>query len=252
MGYLPIFVDVSGRHCVVIGGGDVAERKTRSLIGAGAVVTVVSPELTPGLSAMADAGAIRHLSRRYLPGDLAGDLAGGLAGEPKGVFLAFAATGEIETERAAAVEARACGVLINVADVPELCSFIAPAVVQRGGLQIAVSTGGASPALARKIREDLEDRFGPEYALIIDLLAASRQWLKMREGDVNARARVLTSLMSSDLRECIERHDLAAADATIRRVIGASFSELGFDRAQCDAVLAAASSEPDSRAHEAS
>src|ERR1700738_1839071 len=117
MGYLPIFIDGSNRDCVVLGGGEVAERKTRSLIEAGAVVTVVSPALTAGLAAMANAGALRHLARTYQPGDL------------EGAFLAFEATGKIETGRAAAAEARARGVPINVADVPELCSFITPAVI---------------------------------------------------------------------------------------------------------------------------
>src|ERR1700674_3144170 len=126
MGYLPIFIDAGARRCVVIGGGEVAERKTRSLIEAGAVVTVVSSALTTGLAAMANGGALRHLARTYQQGDL------------EGAFLAFEATGEVETARAAAAEARARGVPINVADVPELCSFIVPAVIRRGGLQIAI------------------------------------------------------------------------------------------------------------------
>ena len=163
MGYLPIFVDASGRHCVVIGGGEIAERKTRSLIGAGAAVTVVSPSLTPGLAELAERGTVRHHARRYRTGDLAG------------AFLVYEATGEIETGRAAAAEAQAGAMLINVADVPELCSFIAPAVIKRGGLQIAVSTGGASPAFARRIREELEDRFGPEYELMVEMLATARK-----------------------------------------------------------------------------
>jgi precorrin-2 dehydrogenase/sirohydrochlorin ferrochelatase len=238
MGYLPIFIDASARRCVVIGGGEVAERKTRALLEAAAVVTVVSPSLTAGLAALANRGRIRHLARTYQAGDL------------EGAFLAFAATGEIATERAVAAEARARGVPINVADVPDLCSFIAPAVIKRGGLQIAISTGGASPALARKIREELEDRFGPEYKLMIDLLAASRQWLKMRPSGVNDRARLLTALARSDLSECLARGDLAAAEATIHHLIGASFSELGFDSKRCAAALARPSSEPDRRASE--
>jgi precorrin-2 dehydrogenase/sirohydrochlorin ferrochelatase len=225
MGYLPIFIDVSNRDCVVLGGGEVAERKTRSLIEAGAAVTVVSPALTPRLAAMANDGAIRYLARVYQVGDL------------EGAFLAFEASGELETERAAAAEARARGVPINVADLPELCSFLAPAVVRRGGLQIAVSTGGASPAFARKIREELENQFGLEYELIIDLLAASRQWLRAREGDLNTRARLLTELARSELRECLARGDLVAADKAVRRVLGASFAELGFDRERCAGAL---------------
>jgi precorrin-2 dehydrogenase len=238
MGYLPIFIDARGRNCVVLGGGEIAERKTRSLIEAGAAVTVVSPVLTVGLAAVANEGAIRHLARTYRTGDL------------EGAFLAYEASGEIATARMAAAEARARGIMINVADVPDLCSFIAPAVVQRGGLQIAVSTGGASPAFARKIREELEDHFGPEYELMIDLLAAARQWLRVREGDPAARARRLTALVGSDLRECLICGDLAAADATLRRVLGASFADLGFGRERCAAALMRPSSEPNRRASE--
>jgi precorrin-2 dehydrogenase len=217
MGHLPIFIDTSGRRCVVIGGGEIAERKTRSLIEAGAAVTVVSPALTAALAAMAHDGVIQHLARIYRPGDL------------EGAFLVFEATGEIETARAATAEARLRGVPINVADVPELCGFIAPAVIKRGGLQIAISTGGASPALARKIREELEVCVGNEYEVMIDLLAVSRQWLKIREGNADTRARLLSALVASDLRACLKRGDFAAAEVIVRRLLGASFAELGFD-----------------------
>jgi precorrin-2 dehydrogenase / sirohydrochlorin ferrochelatase len=236
MGYLPIFIDANERHCVVIGGGEVAERKTRSLVEAGAAVTVVSPSLTAGLTAMATGGVIRHLARAYRTGDL------------EGAFLAFDASGE--TGRAAAAEARARGVPINVADVPELCSFIAPAVVRRGGLQIAISTGGASPAFARKIRAELEDRFGPEYKLMIDLLAAARQWLRTHEPAPDRRARLLTALVRSDLREYLARRDIVAADAALRRVLGVSFTELGFDLERCADASLYPSSESDRRERE--
>lgn len=219
MGYLPIFIEVSGRNCVVIGGGEIAERKVRSLTQAGAEVTVVSPSLTAALAAMAKRNAIGHLARVYRPGDL------------EGAFLAYEATGEAETERAAAAEARERGVLINVADMPDLCSFIAPAVIARGYLQIAVSTGGASPAFARKIREELEDHFGAEYESMTALLATARRWLQAREHDTAVRTRLMTALVRSDLRECLQRGDLTAADATVQRILGASFAELGFDPA---------------------
>src|SRR5665213_3945657 len=123
MAYLPIFIDVGGRACVVIGGGEIAERKVRSLIEAGATVVVISPVVTPELAAMSHAGAIRHIARKYEHGDLAG------------AWLAFEATGDDTTARMVAVEADERSVPINVADVPELCTFIVPAMVQRGRLQ---------------------------------------------------------------------------------------------------------------------
>src|SRR5487761_2243676 len=148
MRYLPIFIDVSDRTCIVLGGGEIAERKTRSLIEAGAIVVVISPDVTAALAATIHAGGVRHLARRYRPGDLAG------------AWLAFDATGDHAATLAIVAEARERGVPINVADEPERCTFIAPSVLRRGGLQLAVSTGGASPALARRVREELEGQFG--------------------------------------------------------------------------------------------
>lgn len=217
MGYLPIFIDVSGRTCVVIGGGEVAERKTRSLLEAGAAVVLVSPVLTAGLSAMSRSAMIRYHARAYLRGDLAG------------AWLAFEASGDDATARAVASEANQRGMPVNVADVPELCTFIAPAVVQRGGLQIAISTGGASPALASKIRHELEDTFGHEYEVMIDLLACVRQWLRKHEPDNAMRARMLGALVHSDLLECLKRSAFAPADAIIHNVLGAGLAEIGFE-----------------------
>src|SRR5580693_2048099 len=112
MGYLPIFIDVSDRTCIVIGGGEIAERKTRSLIEGGANVVVISPEVTTGLAATIHAGHIQHLARRYRPGDLAS------------AWLAFDAAGDDATTLAIVAEARDRGVPLNVADEPERCTFI--------------------------------------------------------------------------------------------------------------------------------
>ena len=220
MGYLPIFLDVGDRTCVVIGGGEIAERKTRSLVEAGASVVIISPEATPGLAEMSRAGTIRHLARTYRHGDLAG------------AWLVFEATGDDATTLEVVAEARERRLPINVADVPELCTFIAPAVVQRGGLQVAISTGGASPALARKIRQELEEQFGLEYELTIDLLARARQWLRLHEPDSGARARMLNALVHSDLVDSLKLKDFAAAAAIVRHVLGADLIEIGFDPAR--------------------
>src|SRR6266851_1242152 len=141
MGYIPIFLDVTGRRCVVVGGGEVAARKVESLLASGAQVIVVSPTLAaPALNAAVDRGMVEHIARAYRRGDIAG------------CALAYAATDDRDLHRALAEEARALGIPLNVVDVPELCSFIAPAVVRQGALQIAISTGGASPAFAARVR----------------------------------------------------------------------------------------------------
>ena len=180
MGFIPIFFDVTGRRCVVIGGGEVAARKVESLLEAGAHVTVISPRLSPPLQAAVARGLVTHIARDYAPGDI------------KGCVLAYAATDDPKLHRELAAEARTLGIPINVADVPELCSFIAPAVVKRGALQIAISTGGASPAFAARIRRELEDRFGAEYALTLDLMRAARRRLHAEEIAPAERMRRLT------------------------------------------------------------
>jgi precorrin-2 dehydrogenase/sirohydrochlorin ferrochelatase len=225
MAYLPIFLELERRTCVVIGGGPVAERKVQTLREAGAKVVVVSPTVTEGLAASARADTIVHRTRAYQSGDL------------DGATLVFEATGDSVTARAVAAAASDAGIPINVADQPELCTFIAPAVMRRGGLQIAIATGGASPALARLIREELEERYGPEYELMIDLMAAARGWLRAHVADVSERGRRLTALTRSVMCEALRLGDFAAADAAMLGALGVGLADLGYDRARCIAAL---------------
>ncbi|MFB3854756.1 MAG: bifunctional precorrin-2 dehydrogenase/sirohydrochlorin ferrochelatase [Vicinamibacterales bacterium] len=147
----PIFLRLAGRRVVVVGGGAVAERKVRALMDTEADVLVVSPRATPFLQQLASEGRVRWEARPYRPGDL------------EGAALVYAAAGEAEVNASVRKEAQARGTLINAADDPVSCDFFVPAIVRRGNLTIAVSTDGASPALAKRIREKLEDEFGPEY-----------------------------------------------------------------------------------------
>jgi precorrin-2 dehydrogenase / sirohydrochlorin ferrochelatase len=155
----PIFLDLSGRRCVVVGGGEVANRKARKLLQARARVVVISPEIKPELESM----AIEVHRRPYEGGDL------------EGAHLAFAATDSREVNASVAREAKERGVPVNVADKPSEGDFALPSTLRRGRLQVAVSTGGASPALARRIRDELEVVFGPEWAGILEELYAARR-----------------------------------------------------------------------------
>ena len=146
--YYPIFLDVQDRKAVVFGGDHEAERKVRYLIDCGADVTLVSPEsdLTTGLQEMTGRGSINWLQRGYLPGDL------------EGAWLAIVAdTSDDETNRLIHDEARERNVVLNIMDVTHLCTFIAPAMVRRNDVTVAVSTAGTSPALARRLRERMSD-----------------------------------------------------------------------------------------------
>jgi siroheme synthase-like protein len=149
-------------RCVVVGGGAVAERKVRDLLDGGARPVVIGPELTEALAGWLAEGRIAHVERVYQAGDLAG------------AFLAIAATDDRAANAAVAEEARALGILVNVADEPADGNFHTAAVVRRGDLLLAVSTGGASPALAARIRRELAARYGDEYARLLALLRRLR------------------------------------------------------------------------------
>ena len=166
--YYPIFLNVRGRRCVVIGGGKVALRKVKVLVEHGANVEVVSPVPCPELSKLAAAKTIGVLHKEYEPQDL------------KGAFIAIAAATESDTNQKVADEARRQKILVNVANSPEQSDFILPSYLSRGDLTIAVSTAGRSPALARKVRTRLEQNFGEEYASLTGLVEEVRSELKKR------------------------------------------------------------------------
>ncbi len=168
MGFYPLVLDLTARPVVVIGGGPVAERKVEDLLDAEAAVTVVSPALTARLRALAGAGRIRHAGRPYRPGDLAG------------FALAFAATGDPDVDAAVAREGRRRGVWVNTADQPARCDVLLPAVLRRGRLLVAISTGGASPALARAVREHLAGVLTDDYERLADVVGEVRAELRAR------------------------------------------------------------------------
>jgi siroheme synthase-like protein len=166
--YYPAFLRISGKKCVVVGGGRVALRKVRTLLGYGGRVEVISPDLCPELAALAEGGQINTKHRSYRPGDL------------HQAFMAIAAADNGDINRQVLREAREKSVLVNVADGLEDSDFIVPSSVRRGGLTIAVSTGGKSPALARKIRTRLEKEFGDEYIALVNLVGEARDEAKRR------------------------------------------------------------------------
>ena len=155
----PVFMDLKGQRCVVVGGGAVADRKARKLLQARAEVVVISPEVKPGLESV----AVELLRRPYEDGDL------------EGAYLVFAATDSREVNAAVALEAHAKSIPVNVVDRPSDGSFAVPSVLRRGRMQVAVSTGGASPSLARTIRDELDNLFGPEWAGLVEELAVARR-----------------------------------------------------------------------------
>jgi siroheme synthase-like protein len=173
----PVSLDLAGRKAVVIGDEAVVQGKVEGLLAAGAKVTVVAHGPAAALSALGSDPRVTVARRHWRPADL------------DGAALCVAASGDPETRAAVCREARDRGVLVNVMDDVEHCDFAAPALVRRGDLLIAISTGGRSPALARRLREELEGRFGDEWAAVLDLLAEVRAETLDRLPDLQERAR---------------------------------------------------------------
>jgi precorrin-2 dehydrogenase/sirohydrochlorin ferrochelatase len=209
--YYPVFLDLTGRLAIVIGGGSVAERKAITLIRYGADVLVISPDVTPAIDALVAEGLIEHEQRGYVRGDLAG------------AFLVVCATDSTEVNRAVYQEAEGMGCLVNVVDVPELCNFIVPSTVQRGPLQLAISTAGAAPSVAKRLRKRLEREFGPEWESYMMLMAQVRRLVMERvPGGEDVRRPIFESIADSDLLDRLVSGEQVSAEDV--------FLEFAFER----------------------
>ena len=194
MGYYPVSLDLTGRPCLVVGGGATALRKVTGLLGADARVTVVSPGLTPSLLHLATEAQFRWRPREYVAGDAVG------------FALVMAATDDVAVNAAVAAECRERGIWINCADDPDRCDFILPSVLKRGALTVSVSTGGASPTMARLVREELETLLPRDVAVLTDVMAEVRRTL--RDGGISLDAERWREALDDELRR------LAAAGHT--------------------------------------
>jgi precorrin-2 dehydrogenase / sirohydrochlorin ferrochelatase len=164
--YYPIYIDIEDRDVVIIGGGEVCTRKAETMLRYGARVTVVSPAFTEELEHWAGAGRLTLRRKRYEESDL------------DGAVLVIASTDDQQVNEQIAADCRRRKIPVNVVDVTPLCEFIVPAIIEKGSIQIAVSTGGRSPALARTLKEDLQRSIGPEYAEVNDVLGTLREGAK--------------------------------------------------------------------------
>jgi precorrin-2 dehydrogenase/sirohydrochlorin ferrochelatase len=206
MGYYPLFLEMKGRPCLVVGGGQVAQRKVEGLLAAEAAVTVVSPDLTPELATLTKEGRITHRRREYRRGDL------------EGFAIVVAATADKATNARVAQDARTGGALVNAVDDPASCDFILPSVVRRGEVALAVSTGGLSPALARRLREELEAYLSDDFAPLVELLAEVRGDLRAR--GVSVAAEAWQRAIDGRLRELLGAGRRAEAKARLLKTLG--------------------------------
>jgi siroheme synthase-like protein len=157
---------LTGRRCVVVGGGEIGLEKVEGLLACDGKVVLIAPEAGPELQRLASEGSIEWLRRPYETGDL------------EATFIAIAATSDTDVNIAVYNDAEARAMLVNVVDVPPLCNFILPAIVRTGPLAIAISTAGASPALAKRIKSQIADTYGESYARLAVLLNEVRGWAK--------------------------------------------------------------------------
>jgi uroporphyrin-III C-methyltransferase / precorrin-2 dehydrogenase / sirohydrochlorin ferrochelatase len=212
MTFYPVFLNLGGRHCVVVGGGAIAEQKVVGLLEAEARVTVVSPTLTWKLEDLASTGAIEVRRRPYQRGDL------------EGAFLAIAATDDRDANAAVWDEAEERGILLNAVDDLPHCSFIAPALHREGDIAVAISTGGKSPAFAVRLRERISALIGREEAEFLNLLGELRPHVAARVPDFKQRTRLWYQIVDSDAVEYVRRGDLAGARRRIDELIEQTIS----------------------------
>ncbi len=203
----PAVLSLCGRACLLVGGGAVAERKAEGLLDAGARLTVVSPRLTPRLLALAEDACLRWIPREYAEGDVAG------------FVLVVGATDDATVNARLAAEARECGAWVNCADDPAHCDFILPAVVRRGAMTVAVSTGGTSPAMARLLREALEEILTDDYGALVEVAAGVRRCLRDRgtAPGIDAWRRAL----DAEVRRLVAAGCAGAARERLRERLGA-------------------------------
>lgn len=185
--YYPVWLDLTGKSCVVVGGGAVAERKIAGLMNANAAITVISPEITAVIAEWLDKGRLKGILAGYDPQ------------YSSEAFLVIAATDSSVVNNQVYEDAAARGQLINRVDCPEQSHFIVPAIVRRGKLVIAVSTSGASPSLAGEIRDKLEQAYGEEYESYVDFLGELRLRVQQRIVEPAARRKILKKVLELDI-----------------------------------------------------
>ncbi len=211
MKYYPANLDINNRKCLVIGGGGVGTRKVKTLINCGAVVYLVSLKSTDELLRLSSQKKIILKERAYKSSDL------------DGKFLVIGATNNQELNKKISKDAEKRNMLCNIADVPDKCNFILPAIVDRGDLVISISTSGKSPAFAKKLRKDLEKQFGDEYTDFLRFMGAVRQRLLSEKHEPEAHKHLFESLINGGLPDLIKNNQIEYIDRLLLEVLGKGF-----------------------------
>ncbi len=206
--YYPVSLNLTDKRCIVVGGGEVAERKVERLLECGAHVTVMSPSLTSLLKDRKKSRQIVHIDAGYKKNAL------------QGCFLVIGATDRDDVNAQISKDAMSLGILVNIVDDPDKCNFILPSLVRQGDLSIAVSTGGKSPALARKIKEDLQQQFGPEYERLLAIMGSLREKALAQGHAAGDKKAAFTELVRSDILQAIRDGNRGVVKKIIHDISG--------------------------------
>ena len=210
--YYPVYIEMREQPCVVIGGGKIAEGKVEGLLAAKANVTVISPDLTANLRELVEEKKITYIARAYQPGDLTG------------AFMVICATDQTQINHQVWQEASANRQLVNVVDDTPRCNFIAPSILRKGDLSIAISTSGKAPALAVRLKERLQRELGPEYERFLELAGELREPLARQVQDFETRKALWYELVDSEILDVLARGDETAARVIISQIVGFEFA----------------------------
>jgi len=205
--YYPIFLNIEGRKCVVIGGGNVASRKVPPLLDCGAKVLVVSPEISSEMERFVKSGEVEYIAGKFEPSHLSG------------AALVIGSTDDAKVNRMVYEECKARNIPVNVVDQPELCTFIVPSLVKRGDLMIATSTSGKSPAVAKRVRKTLEKDFGEEWGAYLDMMGRARIRLMEKVSEQPEREAILNRLADSPMFELIKSGDMDGAEKIYGEIV---------------------------------
>lgn len=212
MAYYPVFLELTGRKVVVVGGGMVAQRKIETLLGYGAVIHLISRDITPDLQGRIHRGEINFMSREFNESHI------------EDAFLVIAATSDRALNQKVSGSAKRRNILVNAVDQPDDCSFIVPSIVKSGDLLIAISTSGKSPALAKRIREELMSRYGKEYGYFLDIMGRIRKQLLSRDIPEHERGGIFHELVDSPILESIRKKDNERVESELARILEGKFS----------------------------
>jgi len=213
--YYPVYIEMRAQPCTVIGGGKIAEGKVDGLLAVQAQVTVIAPELTQHLQQLAEQKQITYIPRKYQPGDLTG------------AFMVICATDQAEINHQVWQDSSANHQLVNVVDDTPRCNFIAPSILRKGDLTIAISTSGKAPALAVRLKERFQRELGPEYERFLELAGELREPLSKHFPDFETRKALWYELVDSDILDVLADGDTSKAREIISQVVGIKFESKG-------------------------